>query len=292
MLETLFTKKDIEDIYNNLIIYSIMNYHNLPIESQNFLKKKYLHALKYLKEKELTEELEYTNYEQLQQTLLQYQVVYNEIYNRNKNTINLYGKKIEKLIIDKTNTYKTPLEKISFLFDFVTNYITYSEDYVNYCLNIPPVNNNNLKTNLEFDFKNQVPVDTTIEGMLVIGQGLCEDISNLLAYLGKKVGLNIDIIFTNYKGTSHSLNKITLDDGKTYLLDATRLIRGDMTKKQCFLVSNKTLNKNGIYQFKQIDSIKDKEENNYNTEEDAKKLIEKINAIKPESYDLNTKRTL
>ena len=51
MLETYFKEEDIEDIYNNTVLYSIIKYNNSEEGIQEFFKDRYKNALKKKKKK-------------------------------------------------------------------------------------------------------------------------------------------------------------------------------------------------------------------------------------------------
>ncbi len=291
MLKTLFTEADIKEIYDNIVIYSILKYQTLDENIQEFWKEKYFHARKMLIKRNIDlEDLKYIDLKKIEQSLITYQTIYNTNLETNKDIIEEVGVEIENLISNTIALYQDWMTKISILFDFLTKYLTYSEDYVNYCLRTPPMNDRSLPITLGFDFKNQIPVDSSISGLLVIGQGICNDIANLLADLGRKSGLNIEVIFADYQGHSHSLNKITLENGQSYLIDATRLIRGDMTKEQCFLVSEENLNKNSNYEFRTSLKTSHYTDQVPETEQYAEMLIEQIEQTKSSISDLNIKR--
>lgn len=244
-LETLFTSEDVEEIYNGTVIYSVLKYDTFPDSLKEFFKKRYDVALKHLKARNI----DYMKFDKntigfLKDRLTNYQQLYNQILEQNKEVVELVAPTIEKLIVNIGKSMQCEIERISFLFDFITSYVTYSEDYFHYCLEVTPIDG------FTFDFKNNLPVDSSVDGMLVIGQGLCDDISNFLIYLGKKLQLNIGKTFATYKGNHHSFNTVTLEDGNTYLIDATRKIRKDMETSECFLVSHEKLNKNHDYVFK------------------------------------------
>lgn len=284
MLETYFKEEDIEDIYNNTVLYSIIKYNNSKEDIQEFFKDRYKNALISLKKRNISREiLKYTNELELEKILNNYKQIYNINYQLNKKVIQEYAPIIEEKIIERISNYPSPIERISILCSFLSKYLTYSEDYVNYCLRIPPIGN------FDFDFKNNVPVDSSIEGLLVIGQGICDDISNLLVYLGKKLNLDIEKVFTKYKNNLHSLNKITIDNN-TYLIDLTRLIKKDKEKEECFLVSKEKLNQKKEYEFEEEILTKTYNKELPQTEEISNQLLNIINQIKPQIYDLNTKK--
>ena len=297
-LETFFKEEDIKEIYNKIIICSILKYEKMDEDTKKFFERRYKLALKQLNDRQisfsyldkLSSEQVITNIENDLLASIQY---YDMNIANNKSVINFLAKQIEKIILQFLSNKKTEIEKISAIFDFVTNYITYSEDYFNYCLEVPPINDQYFSYDLHFDFKNQIPVDSSLEGMLVIGQGLCNDISHLIKYLGKKENLNIETISCYYKEGLHTLNLFTDKHGNSYLIDATRKIRKDFSKEECFLVSSSKLNKDNNYEFFELDKLsKTKTYPIINTSvEEINNLITNINFIRPEVEDLNTKAT-
>lgn len=284
-LETVFTNDDITEIYNEMILYSILKYQSLPTTWQEEFKSRYEIALKHMQERNLTAKmLQNKSMEEIKTELTNYQNIYNYIIKQNREVVDQIGAQIEKVVLETIGKKTEELDRISFLFDFITNYITYSEDYFHYCLEIPTVDG------FTFDFKNNIPVDASKNGLLVIGQGICENISWLIEELGKKLNLNISTINCKYKDSLHALNMIRMQDGNDYLLDATRLIRKDKKKEECFLVSAKTLNKENNYQFKEnMPVATDYSKPIPSTQEETEKLIESINQIRPQIEDLNNK---
>lgn len=281
-LETLFTSEDVAEIYDDAVVYSILKYDTLSDIWKEFFERRYDAALKHLKNRNIDYmKIDKSTMEFLKDRLMNYQQLYNQILEQNQETIELVAPKIEKLIILTGNTMQSEIERVSFLFDFITSYITYSEDYFHYCLEVPPIDG------FTFDFKNNLPVDSSIDGMLVIGQGLCDDISNLMIYLGKKLKLNIGKTFATYKGNHHSFNTITLQDGNTYLIDATRKIRKDMQTSECFLVSQEELNKNHDYIFEDKLLTSTYPKMVPRNPDCILELIERIKEITPSIIDLN-----
>ena len=212
-----------------------------------------------------------------------HKAVYNYIININSETIKKVGKKFEEIIINTISKQEDEISRISFLFDFITNYITYSEEYFNHCIRLPLVDG------FEFDFKNNmpVPIRPSAEEMLVLGQGVCEDISNLMIYLGEKLNLKIDKISCSYNEYLHQLNTITLSDGKTYLIDATRLIRNDKTKDECFLVSKEKLNKDKNYTFRDHQETWSYISKYPSFDIQSEVLIESLESVAPEIENAN-----
>lgn len=282
-LETFFTEDDVREIYDDVVIYSILKYQRLDEGWQLEFSKRYRQAQEYLKSRGIRDEAwKNVNFEQLKLKLSNYQKVYNSVLQLNQTTIEKSGLEIERFILKTIEKKKTELEKVSFLFDFVTRYVTYSEDYFHYCLEVPPVDG------FTFDFKNCIPVDSSIYGMLVIGQGVCDDISNLLCHLGRKLQLDITKVMGSYRGFLHSFNGVNFLDGTCSFMDATRLIRGDKEKEGCFLVSQSTLNKDGTYGFREdMVSGKDYKGVYPNFQKEVDELIANIQFLKPQLEDLN-----
>lgn len=283
-LDTLFDEEDINEIYNDTIVYSILKYQSLPEIWQEEFKNRYEKALQLLPKRNIeSTTIKNTNITELKQKLTNYQKIYNSVLQLNKDTIDQSGFTIEHFLITELSQKRNEIDRVSYLFEFITNYITYSEEYFHYCLEVPPVDG------FTFDFKNNIPVDSSINGLLVIGQGICENISWLIKYLGEKLNLQIGTINCKYKGNSHTLNTITMKDGNTYLLDATRLIRKDKTLEECFLVSANILNKEKNYQFKSdIILTTDYQGKIPNYQQEVQILIQNLNQLRPTIEDLAT----
>lgn len=283
-LETFFSESDIDEIYNTTIIYSILKYQSLPEVFKKTFQKRYENAIQFMKDRHISPDiLKNCNLETLKQQLTEYQTIYNSNIQLNKETIEQTSSNITRLITHTISQVPNEIDRISYLFDFITNYLKYSEDYNNYCLTVPPIDS------FLFDFKNTIPIEPSINGVLVMGQGICDDISNVLQFLGQLLNLQITKITCNYKESLHSLNAITLSNGNTYLIDATRLIRKDKKKEECFLVSASDLNKDNYYEFKENLSLTTTYKNpipDYSKQ--AFELLTSIAEIKPQIEDLNT----
>lgn len=282
-LETFFTQNDIDEIYTMTIIYSILKYQSLPEKWQQEFLPKYEHAKSLLTERNIKLSIiESANLDQLKLQLENYQAIYNSNIELNRNVINQIGPIIAKTIITEIKTKDTEIDRISYLVDFLTNYMTYSKTYDKYCLSLSTIDGFN------FDFQNNIPVDNSINGLLVMGQGVCDDISTILQFLGELLDLKIAKISCHCQGIFHSLNTITLSDGNTYLIDATKLITKSKSKQDCFLVSADVINKNNEYIFKEdIVPTKTYIKPISNYHQEAIQLIDKLNAIKPKIEDLN-----
>ena len=286
-LETFFNEEDIQEIYDEVIIYSILKYQTLTSEWQGEFYEKYCHAIQLKEQRAIPDILVHHNsLEHLNQKLTNYQTLYNTILQLNESIIDQIGPQIMEFIVKTIDQEETEYKKVNLLFDFLTTYLTYSEEYYQHCLQVPPVDG------FTFDFKNNIPVDCSINGLLVIGQGVCDDFSNLLMMLGKKLKLNISKVICEYQGELHALNMITFQDGTNSLIDTTRKIRQDKSKEECFLVSQEKLNKDKNYTFPQtIPQTITFSQLNLSNEEKVRQLIELINEIKPPVQDLNKEKT-
>lgn len=294
-LETFFKEKDIDDIHNIILIYSILKYKELPKIWQEEFKERYTYAIQKLKERNINLNiLENIKLEDLNERLTEYEMIYSTNVELNRDLVSRSGLEITREIVYTINKKQTEIDKITYLFDFITKYLTYSEDYNNYFLKPPPVER------FKFEFKDNIPIEInnisiekSINNTLVMQQGLCDDISNVLQYIGRILNLNISTMTCNYNGTLHCVNQITLSDGNNYLIDATRLIKKEKTKEECFLVSAEYLNKDNNYKFKEDISITktyEKEIPNYLSE--SLELINNINNLLPQIDDLNHQNKL
>ena len=251
MLETFFTDEDIKDIYDELVIYSIKKYEenknmieSLDKESQKKFQKQYRIALLAMKEREINPEtLKNRNIQTLKASLDNYQQIYHTILKLNQPTTNEIALQMKEILLSTLSIPKNESEKASLLFDFTTNYFKYSYDCYKYCNQIPFV------SEYDFDFKDNIPIDSNYNSILLMGQGLCTDIANFIAITGRNLGLNIEVISANHNDNFHALNKITFSNGEVSLIDATTFIKDKVPKSSCFLVSEAKLNQQNNYSF-------------------------------------------
>lgn len=294
MVETFFTDEDIKDIYDELIIYSIKKYEENQemieksgTEMQKKFQREYKTALLFSKEREISlENLKNRNIKQIKENLDTYQQNYHTILKLNKNTIDEIALQMKKVLLSTLSTPKNESEKLSLLFDFTTEYFKYSYDCYKYCNQIPFV------SDYAFDFKDNIPIDSDYNSVLVMGQGLCSDIANFLSITGQALGLNIEVISAKHNDNFHSLNKVTLQNGQSSLIDATTFIKDKVPKSSCFLVSEKKLNPQNSYHFTEdLSSTVTQKQSNFNTIEEAKKLSKEIRKFYPGANDINNKRS-
>ena len=293
MLETFFTDEDIKDIYDELVIYSIKKYEenknmieSLDKESQRKFQKQYKIALLAMKEREINPEtLKNRNIQTLKASLDNYQQIYHTILKLNQPTTNEIALQMKEILLSTLSIPKNESEKASLLFDFTTNYFKYSYDCYKYCNQIPFV------SEYDFDFKDNIPIDSNYNSILLMGQGLCTDIANFIAITGRNLGLNIEVISANHNDNFHALNKITFSNGEVSLIDATALIKDKAPKSSCFLVSEAKLNQQNNYSFtEELPSTITLQEPILDTTEKAKILSKEIKKNYPGSNDINRKR--
>lgn len=293
MLETFFTDEDIKDIYGELVIYSIKKYEenknmieSLDKESQKKFQKQYKIALLAMKEREINPEtLKNRNIQTLKASLDNYQQIYHTILKLNQPTTNEIALQMKEILLSTLSIPKNESEKASLLFDFTTNYFKYSYDCYKYCNQIPFV------SEYDFDFKDNIPIDSNYNSILLMGQGLCTDIANFIAITGRNLGLNIEVISANHNDNFHALNKITFSNGEVSLIDATAFIKDKAPKSSCFLVSEAKLNQQNNYSFtEELPSTITLQEPILDTTEKAKILSKEIKKNYPGSNDINRKR--
>ncbi|MDD5827106.1 MAG: hypothetical protein PUD25_04990 [Bacilli bacterium] len=293
MLETFFTDEDIKDIYDELVIYSIKKYEenknmieSLDKESQKKFQKQYKIALLAMKEREINPEtLKNRNIQTLKASLDNYQQIYHTILKLNQPTTNEIALQMKEILLSTLSIPKNESEKASLLFDFTTNYFKYSYDCYKYCNQIPFV------SEYDFDFKDNIPIDSNYNSILLMGQGLCTDIANFIAITGRNLGLNIEVISANHNDNFHALNKITFSNGEVSLIDATAFIKDKVPKSSCFLVSEAKLNQQNNYSFtEELPSTITLQEPILDTTEKAKILSKEIKKNYPGSNDINRKR--
>ena len=293
MLETFFTDEDIKDIYDELVIYSIKKYEenknmieSLDKESQKKFQKQYKIALLAMKERKINPEISKNrNIKTLKESLDNYQQIYHTILKLNQPTTNEIALQMKEILLSTLSIPKNESEKASLLFDFTTNYFKYSYDCYKYCNQIPFV------SEYDFDFKDNIPIDSNYNSILLMGQGLCTDIANFIAITGRNLGLNIEVISANHNDNFHALNKITFSNGEVSLIDATAYIKSGVPKSSCFLVSEAKLNQQNNYSFtEELPSTTTLQEPILDTTEKAKILSKEIKKNYPGSNDINRKR--
>ena len=165
-------------------------------------------------------------------------LVYSElkkIEEENLEKIKSISPEFERIFIKYLPADASIEDKINFLAQYISRTVTYSEDWFNYSFRVKAGINGSLT------LKDSVPILPTEDEIIVLGQGICGDISALAERLGTKIGLDIGTEMVEYKTFGHGLNIVKLSNGKYSNVDITRLIRGDKTPSQCILVANDVL---------------------------------------------------
>ncbi len=273
-----FSAEEIENIYSDIVIYSVLNYLTLPKIWKDYFADKYDYALKLIAENNLT--VPDIDPESLYENLKERYDNYNDVKNVNRKVIDEIAETIIYEFLRFAPKTNNECEKVEYLYDFLSDYLAFSEELVKYCTKIPPIKG------LEFDFNDSTPVDHTPNGTLVIGQGSSDEICNLFIMLGKKLHLNIDKEYCNYEGHRHALNKVNFRNGDESFVDLTIKIRNKGTKENSFLVSQIILNKYNNFEFDDNYACKNILTNNTNR---SAELIEEISKDKPEIVIIETK---
>lgn len=141
----------------------------------------------------------------------------------------------EKIFLDNLPKDASDEDKINYLVNYIARTIDYSEAWFKYSERAQA------GLNGQYCIKDGIPTLRDKDEVIVVGQGVCLDISEYAKNLGAKVGLNIDVEHVSYNTFSHQLNLVRLSNGSYSNFDITRLIRDDKTPSQCILLSNSDL---------------------------------------------------
>ena len=286
-LKTSFTKSEIDEIYKHLVKYSILNYEKNPIE---ILKRRYESAL----EIEGIEEIN-KNLDEIEIYLLEKQQKYYEVLKANKDLIECVSRSIIHILNEDIKKLTTKEKKLSYIFDFVTNTISYNNECEKYSHNIP------LTNGITFNFRGTIPNDSEAFSTLVLGEGLSDEICNLIVCLSRMWNIPVGKMYVDYKGKRHAVNYLIVKD-EISLIDATRkIINKEEKKHKCFLVSTTKLNRENNYVFNEEETIesftvgedeyKYEECNIKNTTEHIKRILPKVKYQK-EQQQVKTKKLI
>lgn len=232
--------EDILKIYQHVVTYSIHRYQELPDSFKEFYKSKYENALNL---KVLFCNNEEINKEDCINYLNNAKEVIKKIETANQPVIEMLSEETLNILKSEKPESLDQIKTCEYLFDYITNTMSYSDDWFNYCSSIPPIDGYN------FDFYHGIPISTTYNGLLTTRQGSSLDIANLFTYLGREFNLKIETVFCKYNNLSHAINYIEFENGNISLMDPTNIIRKKIDKDSAFLVSENTLTKDGTYTF-------------------------------------------
>lgn len=256
-------KEYVKNIYQNTVLYSIYKYEQLDDNFKPVYNKKYQNALELKDKLGITEtptKEEVTNFLNEQKEKVE------NIQKQNQEMINIIARaSVEKLIsempVDLTN-----VEKYQYLFDFVTKTMKFDSDWYEYCANVPPIDG------YDFMFDNGVPVSETYGGLLVTRVGNSDDITNLMIFLGKELGIKIEKTYCKYNSKRRAINYVN-EHGFISYMDPIAVIRGEKDKDKVFLVAENELDY----------PVKDKDVNKVkNIDEDEKEVSISLHQMTPE----------
>lgn len=261
-----FDKEYVKKIYQNTVLYSIFKYNELDESLKPMYNKKYRNAL------ELKDELgiiEKPTKEEVKAFLDNQKEIVEKVQDQNQESINDIAKASVQVLKNEMPEDLNTFEKYQYIFDFVTGIMKFDQDWCDYCGNVPPIDG------YDFMFDNGVPVSKTYGGLLVTRIGNSDDITNLMIFLGREIGVEIDKTYCKYNSKRRAINYITSNEFVSYM-DPVAVIKQEKEKKEVFLVSEQMLD----YKFKNTDVsvIQIAPEPRYNMEE----IITKINKLLPQ----------
>lgn len=261
-------KEYVKKIYQNTILYSIYKYDELEENIKPVYNKKYQNALE-LKDK--LGVIESPSKEEVTSFLDEQKEKVEKIQNQNQELINQIAQATVQTLVNAMPTDLSDIEKYQYIFDFVTGIMKFDADWYEYCANVPPIDG------YDFMFDNGVPMSKTYGGLLVTRIGNSDDITNLMVYLGKEIGVKIEKAYCKHNSKRRAINYITDDKYKLVsYMDPIAVIRHEKDKKDVFLVSDSKLDypvkDNGISIDEDVPAPR------YNMEE----IINKVNQLLPE----------
>lgn len=267
-------------IHENIILYSLKQYQALPEEIKTFYNSKYQNALTIKQEFNIEYEPEL---EDLKSFLQEQKEKVEIIKAQNQPIIDFLSSQILSILIKEMPNNLTEIEKCEYIFDFVTKTLEYSEDWYKYCKDIPPING------YEFTFYKGIPLSDNYKGLLITRQGICDDIANLIIYLGKELGVNINKAICEHNENLHAINYMEINGVRSYL-DATSVIRKVKTKDEAFLVSEAVLNQYQDYKLKDhsISTTIDRTPVSYDIDKiiiETNKLMPQVNYLTYQKYE-------
>lgn len=224
--------KYIKEIHKNIVLLSEKKWHLFSEEERKLIEWKYQNVLEAKKEFNIKENDKYN----VEYYLKKQKELIEDIKRKNQPIIDELTIKIVEILKEEMPNNLTDLEKVEYIFDYVINVISYNEEWNKYFYKLPPL------PEYDFQFYKGVPLGNTDEGILVTKSAMCKQISNLLAFLGKQLGINIYVEEYSYNNNKHAINYILSKKGKLYI-NATSVIRKRTTKEESFLLPREKLDK-------------------------------------------------
>lgn len=233
-------KDYVKKIYQNTVLYSIYKFNELEENIQPVYNKKIQNAIDLKKELEITEN---PTKEEVKAFLDEQKEKVEKIQNQNQEAIDQVARASVTTLVNAMPTDLTDIEKCQYIFDFVTGIMKFDSDWYKYCANVPPIDG------YDFMFDNGVPVSKTYGGLLVTRVGNSDDITNLMMFLGRELGLKIEKTYCKHNSKRRAINYINNNQYASYI-DPVAVIRKEKEKKDVFLVSERKLD----YQIKEKDT--------------------------------------
>lgn len=229
------SEEHIDEIYKNKVIYSIIKFERQDEDYKELFKGKDMYA-KNLNDSDINE----SDYDEIVAYLDQQKEIINTIRNENEEVIKLTKAQILDNFKQGISKSSDDIEKYEYIFEYVTKTISYNYDSKRFNRDIPFGND------YDFEFYKGVPFDNSFDSILVNKTGLSEDIANLISFLGKELGLTIDVVHCSYEDQSYALNSVAFGKDISFI-DATSVITGRKEMEDAFLVSRGSLNNDNKY---------------------------------------------
>lgn len=252
--------KYIEEIHKNIVLLSEKRYHHFSEEEQKLIQWKYQNVLEAKKEFNIKENNNYN----VESSLEKQKELIEDIKRKNEPIIHELTTKIVEILKQEMPNNLTDFEKVEFIFDYVTNIMSYNEEWNKYFYKLV------LLPEYDFKFYKGVPLGNNDEGILVTKSAMCKQISNLLVFLGKQLGVNIYMEEYLHNNNKHAINYIVSKKEKFYI-NATSVIRKRTTKEESFLLPREKLDKKCNTSRQSLDK---------KLKYDIESIIEKTNKIK------------
>lgn len=230
-----FRDYEVDKIYKNKLIYSIIKYDEQNNDFKEFYHEKYCNALSFSNSSFYNSAMV-----EVKEYLDKAMIKYNEVIKENQEVIDLVSDQLVRNLANEAYKLPNDLEKCRFLFEYVSRIMNYDYDTKKYNRFIP------FGEDYPFEFYNGVPISSSYKGLLVTKTGLSDSISNLMIFLGYKLGLNISSITCQNHNGSYVINTIKIDDNISYL-DITSVIKKKCRIEDACLVDRATLLKNNNY---------------------------------------------
>lgn len=263
-----FDNEYVKKIYQNTVLYSIYKYNELDYVVQQMFSKRFTQAKKAMNDLGISS-ISPSKYE-IQVFLEEQKQKMEEIRKQNQPIIDQIADASVKILLDKMPSDLDNIGKLQYIFDFVTKTMTLSNDWFNYCANVPPIDG------YDFEFYKGVPTSNSYAGLIVTRTGNSDDITNLIIYLANRIGINVEKRYAKFNDKRIAVNCISVSDTTVSYLDPCAVISGRKKKEDSFLVSVNKLD----YRFKDDEpSVTfEREKTTYDMDE----IINQINKLLPE----------